>query len=412
MSKRQLSNWIESYMEYTQDGFVPEQFHYWSGLQLIAAMTERKTFLPWNSYLSFYPNIYTLLVAPPGVGKSSAINVSMHLLREVKKRGGKIHLISNKITEAQFVDEMSIQGVYEAKKPDGGIVRVFHCSGFFVASEASNTLKNAHGDLTDMLTDFYDCPPLFKKATKTSGDALLTNVCMNVTAGCTFNYLNELLTSEGIDGGFASRFIYVICEERPSRIMSWQNEKTRKADTRKLEQSLIQDLLEINKVVGAFTADKEYIALWEEWANENERILSEEQNEQLEALNTRKDMAVKKVSMLLSLSESSELVLRGKHFKEAHKLVDQTFGSISRMLDKIAAQDFDGRVTRKNIDNQLTPLLRRGYSEAEILRTLVTKFNESTIKETLREWKKLGLIRLNDRGRFELLNKGKSELLR
>ena len=64
MKDRILDSWIDNYLIYTDNSEPPRMFRLWSAISVIAAVLQRKCKLPWGT-LTFYPNLYTVLVGPP-----------------------------------------------------------------------------------------------------------------------------------------------------------------------------------------------------------------------------------------------------------------------------------------------------------------------------------------------------------
>ena len=67
--KRKLPNWVDGFYEHTLNLPTPNLFRKWSAIAAIAGVLERKA---WVHTLgsNLYPSLYTVLVAPPGVGKT------------------------------------------------------------------------------------------------------------------------------------------------------------------------------------------------------------------------------------------------------------------------------------------------------------------------------------------------------
>ena len=62
---RALKDWIDSYLDFVDNSEPPQMFKLWCAISVIASALERKCYLSWGT-LTFYPNIYIVLVAPSG----------------------------------------------------------------------------------------------------------------------------------------------------------------------------------------------------------------------------------------------------------------------------------------------------------------------------------------------------------
>lgn len=332
---RRLKNWIQSYEEYARDNYCPDSFHLWTGLSVLAAALERKVWLV-NGKIIFYPNIYTMLVTYAGVGKSTALERGVDLLERIKLEvNPNIKLIAEQITEPGLVKDMEERqeiALTETK-------RMFHSSGFFCASEASaSALQNTHGTFTSTITRFYDCPKVFRKVTKGEHDrpTEIYNVCFNMLAGATFDYLKTLVNESSVMGGFASRIIYVINKERLVREPKWGTS----ADIDdKAQQLLFEDLCEIHKLQGHFKPTRAFVDAWEKFQPESDKLLAQLNSPRLESLAARKSTNTTKIAMLLSVSESNDLTLDLHHWEQAMALIDEVSKDNAFILSQGAMAD-------------------------------------------------------------------------
>ena len=60
---RALPDWIEGFMEFTDNSEAPDLFRYWTAVSCVAAALQRKTYVSLGT-LTFYPNMYIILCAP------------------------------------------------------------------------------------------------------------------------------------------------------------------------------------------------------------------------------------------------------------------------------------------------------------------------------------------------------------
>ena len=83
MASRELPDWLTSFVSASEWGEAPSYFYFWVGVATIAAALRRKVWLDMGEFV-WYPNLYTLLVAPPGViQKSTTADIGMTLLAQV-----------------------------------------------------------------------------------------------------------------------------------------------------------------------------------------------------------------------------------------------------------------------------------------------------------------------------------------
>jgi len=323
---RHHSNFIQAYVDQHKDGFVPNKFYLWSAISLVAAVLERKVWLPWGN-INFYPNMYVFLVSKPGIGKSSAMRPNQKLIAKVNKDHQRlIRLLPNKVTEPKLLDILSKEDYFLYENTSFG-----HTSAYYIASEASTCFNDPYGGFTQTITALYDGDDISKATVSRPLPIKIENPCINLIAGCTFDYLSRLLTTEGILGGFASRITYVVQDETMDRVSTWQGD-TKGDASKQINKALVGDLASINEMVGPFSADKDYQEAYDEWFPIFDKAYQQEPSEKLQALMVRKSTAMKKLPLILSASESSDRVLKLHHWNAALKLMNEVEEKIPAMI--------------------------------------------------------------------------------
>jgi hypothetical protein len=303
-----------------------------------------------------YPNIYVLLVSHPGVGKSTAMDRGIDLLEDLREFvNPNFNIIPNQVTEAALLDLMKIKQDFQLREKT-----LQHSSGFFYASEASApALQNLYGDFNSTITALYDCPRFFRK--KLKGEAQtqeIENACFNLLAGSTFNYLKNLVNETSVEGGLASRFIYVIAKERKIRQARWRAyESEPSKESRELRTKLLEDLAAIHALRGPVIPDKGFIAQWEKAQPEFDKYLIGLDSNRLESLNARRFTNLMKVCILLSVSEGDSLRLTEEHWHQGRELIDNVSRENSYVVTSALVAD-------KQSQGGLTQLLLTSIGDA------------------------------------------------
>lgn len=350
---RNFPDFLSAYEDYALDGFVPDRFHEWVGRSVLAAALERKVTLRQGRIFHF-PNIYVMLVSHPAVGKSTAIDAGTDLLEQLRAEyNPNFRIIPNQATEPALIDLMKIIDYYQVSPS----VALPQSAGFFYASEASaSALQNTCGDFVATMTAFYDCPRWFRKKLKGDRDPTeIENSCMNLLAGTTFNYLKTLVNEQSVLGGFASRLIYVVSPERKVRKTAWGSSQALDSET---ARKLVEDLSEINKLVGLMTPSPGFISCWETFQPQFDQYLIDLGNERLEAIMSRKGTNLLKLSMIFSVSEGNSLVVTEKHFERALAVIEAAYKDNASII--IAAQMADKNSQAGITQAVLQALVRAG----------------------------------------------------
>lgn len=403
MSKRNFKNFFDAFMEYSDDNFVPKNFNWWACASIVAGALERKVWLPWGKSTMYYPNMYIFLVSLPGVGKSTALNRAVDLLFPLYQQKGSITFMPNQASEAKLIAMMAEKNQFQY-----GSMVMFHCSGYYYASEASNSIKEVYGDITSTMTDFYDCPPLWRKATQKDGVVKLENVCFNLLAGSTFDYLGKLITDENILGGFASRITYVVCPTRELKKQTWQHQSMAD-DTKRFEfrQKLVEDLSQINDMIGPFRADEGYARAWEEWNGGFLEFMQSVSSEKMQSLLTRTDTSVKKLSMILSAAESEDRILKKHHLEKAVAMLKETQDTLPELFRNSRASNTQTQDGLNNALYQAFANKPEGMSEPGLKLHLMNKgFPGPTVDMTIQYMITNGALRratVNGVGNLQLI---------
>ena len=118
-------------MEYTLDTESPDNYHFWTAITILGAITKRQVWLDMNMF-KVYPNFYVFLIGPPAARKSAAAAIGVRLAVQAGLRK-----FSDKITDAALIKDLS-----EAteKRVEGQTVEL--CSPVLIyASELGYTLN-------------------------------------------------------------------------------------------------------------------------------------------------------------------------------------------------------------------------------------------------------------------------------
>jgi hypothetical protein len=252
----------------------------------------------------------------------------------------------------------------EAKVFDHAGGRLVQSAGYFYASEASNSLKEVHGNIISCFTDFYDCDKIWEKGTVKDGERRIYNICFNLLAGCTFNYLGILIPEENIMGGFASRNLFIVHDEPQVRKPKWG----KGGQEHEMKAKLIEDLNHIHLLTGSFSADAEFIRAYEEWFPEHDMYVQKLKSEKMQAFLARKHIHVLKVAMILAVSESDDLKLRHEHWDRAMELINELERKLPKILNTSAAS---GVETQASLNNAIFQLINSGTTDCGDVRRIV-----------------------------------------
>lgn len=396
---RNFPNFIEAYFSYAKDNWCPDKFHRWSAISIIAAALERRVWFVQQvePKVVHYPNLYVMLVAAPGDGKSVSATRAIRLLKEITSPEGAVNFVPTQITHAALMLAMGT-----TKRFFVGPQEHKQSAAYFFAEEASNALGEIKGggDIFPLFTQAYDCGDEITKGTVVRGlKEKVTFPCMNVLACSTFDHLTGMLTNGGIMGGFVSRFTFVVSREeivRNPRIMD-EEEAERQEDPR--VPLLIHDLQEIYQLTGRFVPDKGYREVFAKFFPDNDRKRHAKGTDKEKAIIARKPNLVIKLSMILAAAESSDMILKQEHWEKAIELADsleEGYEKIVEISHQTHTQDgLDAAIlsyVRQSRDwtlqaDVIGAVAKSGKNRAEITKTIqsMVSTNAEGSAELLRE---------------------------
>lgn len=300
---RKLSNWLLAYRDYTAGTESPESFHLWAGLTTLAAAAQRKIRLR-HGRLKYHSNLMVVLVGPSGgPRKTTALDMARSLLRDpeepdVESYGQKVELAPEKASGAAIIRRMA------------SIPNKDHQSLSAFIGELGTLLGDKDKDMTDTITNFWDCRTDFEKDTIGRGAEMITAPWLNILAATTPVWLAENLSSTALEGGLVSRGLWVFEAEKQRRIARPT------APDPQLRMQLVHDLAEIMKLSGEVQLDDDAGKWYDYWY---ENLLDKERIPDPRFLShrERKGVNVLKVAMLFSLAQGNEKIVNAFDLQQA-----------------------------------------------------------------------------------------------
>lgn len=233
------NDFLKTHLDYVEHTESPLTMHTWAALCTAAACLGRHTYLKLGIG-NVYPNMYCLLVGPPGTRKNAAINYPVNLMKRytnVKfapddtggQRQGLIvaledsekdniaaQLQDSTVTDINLFDgdsDIDLLGNTKmevfASNPDAHTL-------FICATEFGSFLGQGSLEMTRFLNKMWDAEDYRYKIRKEHHT--LKNALLNLLGGTTSADLASLLPAEAIGQGFMSRIILVHAAHRGKKL--------------------------------------------------------------------------------------------------------------------------------------------------------------------------------------------------
>ena len=323
-TSRNFPDWIDTFVESTESVVSPEIFRRWAGVASIAATLRRASFT-FIQGQKVYPCLYTMFVATPGVGKSNAIKHARAILSKVPK----ISLSPQSIaSEAALYEVLEIAGQESSQGTEEWTENINCCVAAFI-DEYGTLIKGDNLSFMDALTDLYDCPAVFTHKTKTAGENVIENPCLNLLGGCTPTWLRDSFTDAALERGFASRMVLVHSDERIMRPLfggSVLSDST-------TEDALSKDLAAIYTTAGEFKWSPAAAKIFSSWYDDG--MNPQPADPRLANYNTRRVVHISKLSLIHRVSRGPGTIIEEEDFSRAKAMLLYTEERMPKAVESL-----------------------------------------------------------------------------
>jgi hypothetical protein len=294
--QRQLEDWVDSFLYFTEDTEPPETYRRWTAISTIASVLQRKCWVNWGR-LTFYPNLYIVLVGPPAARKGTAMQEGRDLLDQLG-----VQVAADSGSWQKFINSLEESGVTDTG-PDGKLYH--HSSVTIFSSELTVFLGYDNHEMLSVLCDWFDCRSRFVYDTFRGGRQEVPNVWANLLGATTPQQLQAALPEGAFGSGFTSRVIHVY-EEEPAKLVI-KPEISELA--MKTQRGLLGDLESIKAIHGEFIVNEGFETLYTNWRTDSAKRRLFPTEPRLEYYVQRRPTHLFKLAMVYSASRGSDQVI-------------------------------------------------------------------------------------------------------
>lgn len=364
---RELGDWLEAYLEYTDNSESPLSYHKWCGLSVIAGAIQRKIYLRWGIGQVIYPNIYVVLVGQSGrTRKGVALGLAKDILKEVKS----VTITPESSSGRQAMTVVMKNATTNFADPTDGKIK-FQSAVTTFSEELSVFLGQGDIGYLSNLTDWYDSKDLWEYQSIGRGKDSLNGVCLNLIGGTAPEWLQSMIPYEAIGGGFTSRVIFVV-EENKRKLVPEHIVTDREIW---LQEKLINDLERINKIVGEIKFSEDARANYVDWYITEDKKMSAGEyaipDTRFAGYCERRATHLRKLMMLFSLSHSDSLVIQSEDFERAKQIMEdvevkmaKTFGGLGKGKNSDATEEIKNYIEKVGITTRKM-ILQRFYRDVD-----------------------------------------------
>lgn len=331
--KRMYPNWIHGYLHHQRAAESPIRFHFWTAVFTVAAALGRKV---WIDELKFQwtPNMYIILVGPPGVAaKSTTMRQGLSMLEHVPDmRFGPQSMTWQALLESFVQAQTSL--------PIEGEDRPMACISVGIG-ELGTFFDPQNKELTDQLTALWDGQlERLSRRTRKDGEVIIVNPWLNLIACTTPAWLQERFPKVAIGGGLTSRIVFVY-GDKPRRLIAYPSKETESEEYKQEQKALIYDLKHIATLQGQYRLTDEAISYGTKWYVDLKtgKLPDHLRSGRFDGYISRKQSHVHKLAIVLAASKRDELLIHLEDLKEAERYVAEIEPDMAKVFDSIGAHE-------------------------------------------------------------------------
>ena len=337
-SSRHLPDWIEAWMEFTENTETHDTFRLWTAISVIASAMQRKCYVDWGTSLLFYPNLYIVLVGPSGCHKGTAMGPGLDILEDLGKvkiaaQATSLQALIRRLKETNYQDQDTVTGKMQ-----------FHSSMTIYSKEFAVFLGFHNRELMSSLCDWYDCEKKWAYETIARKREEVIGVWVNLFGATTPELIQSSLPLDAIGGGLTSRIVYVVEGATEKMvIMPMQTEKETK-----LREFLLHDLDKISCMSGQFRYTDAFLEGWTDFRM-YDRANPPFVDYRFGGYMSRRPTHIMKLSMVMSASRGDrdvDLVLTGDDLSRAITVLTKTEENMQGVFRGVGRSDIADLIER------------------------------------------------------------------
>lgn len=309
---------------------APDRFITWTAFSLLGSVMKRKYWIEDGLY-TLYPNMYVILVAPPGVGKGTAVNFVWKLNRDFAPNH-LANMISDRVTGPRIIERIA-QGWNNAPSIIGGQIRQGandHSCAIF--STELSILLGASEQMIDFLCECWDRNS-YDYDTKHSGSAFITDMSVSLIAATVPDFLRNMDRNKSLSirGGFTSRCLFIY-EDQPSRFLLHPPPVSSNPQSVKLLQDLKADLQHIASLPGGEFKYSPAAQIHFDRFMSSVRKNNQDDSEAVAHFRARIRAHVLKLAMIISIARQDGLLIDDIDMSNAIAHVKATLDSLEKVF--------------------------------------------------------------------------------
>lgn len=380
-------DFVEQFLLLTQGARTPALFRLWGALFLLAASLERRVWIA-NGDGIVYPNLYVLLVAPPGTGKF-IIEATKTLLAETVLPNSltpAFKLAPDSMTNAALIDTLA-DSTRTFLPPKGGAPLKYN-SLAVLQEEFSIMMPKYDMEYIGTLNGIFSNKAKHEERRRHGPHqkTLIEKPQLNILSGVQPSYLASLFPDEAWSTGLSRRLFMVYSSETPKFSLFHKSDVPHG-----LRQQLLDELSVLSVAYGEMAWEPAAMDKIDSWYMSGEKPVPEHSKLQYYC-RTRGEFALK-LSLLASLSRSrTDLTIRDVDVEralgwmlEAERVMPDIFRAMVGRSDKDVLEELHTYMFAKFGAD------RRPVRLEDIRRFLLTRVPHEKVESLIKAGESAGL---------------------
>lgn len=362
---------------------------------MVCSCLKRKCYLPFGS-LTFYPNMYIVLVGPSGCRKGTAMGPGYDMLRELS-----IKMAAEAITREALIQELRQCTDTMIDMKSGR--KEFHASLTIFSKELTVFLGYNNQQLMADMADWYDCGSSWTYRTKNMGTDEIINVWVNLIGATTPELLQTTLPRDAIGGGLTSRILFIYAARKAKAVVPFLTK-----EDLVLGKLLLEDLDRIHQLVGAFRPTPEFLDRWVEWYLDPSQNYPPFEDYRFGGYCERRPAHILKLAMVSSAVRGDSMSIDVEDLNWAMATTEWTEKQMQRTFSGVGRSQIADTVQR------ILALLHTtgGMSKTELMQRFYQDLDDFTMRKVMDTLRSMGAIDIKTSGTDVILVPRKTGLIK
>jgi hypothetical protein len=319
---------------------APENFKLAGMLTIISSLLARRVWMDNDAELPrAYPNLYTMLIAPPGVAKDIVISYVRDTLTDLQEYIGPQRRVW-----ANAGTSISPKGIYDALGSSDFCEQNFRWDAkpqsfrslTFLIGEMSTIMPDYDQKLIGIFNELYNCAPFASDRIR-GQEIQIPNPHITMLVGNQPATLFDTLPEKAFHMGFTSRLCVFLAQTKTKRrIFKTTKEDDQIAPPPELRSKFLDALHDVTLMVGGFKLTLDAA----EWLNDfaETEPFAVPGSRWLD-YNPRRILHVQKLAMICSASERSDRKLEVAHCERALEIMRSYEKDLPHLFDGVVSSE-------------------------------------------------------------------------